>query len=617
MSGSSRSLLTAVVTTMAFGCHATAQEVSHLTLQEPTLNLVPTIGRLKESESDLRATIERYTDDLGSFERSAPPSSSSPRDVATVAFLNGWLQELNALDFDQLNRSGQVDFILFRNELEHSIQEIQRDRMEREESAFLFPFGDAIVLLEQSRRVLAPQDWQEVAGKLAELHQQVEDSRRTLAEKLESAPSSFDQRVANRAFSTASDLQRTLERWFRFYDGYDPLFSWWNRTPFERLKESFRSYRNELQTLVNQRYNTTTEAGTDPSNGREDGSDIVGLPIGRDALISELRFEMIPYSPEELIAIAEREYDWCEARMLEASASLGFGDNWKAALEAVKQRYVDPGEQPKLIQDLALEAIDYIEDNELITLPSLCKSSWRMAMMSPERQLVNPFFTGGETITVSYPTDSMSHEAKLMSLRGNNRHFSRATVHHELIPGHHLQGFMTARYATHRRLFATPFWLEGWALYWELLLWDRGFATSPEDQIGMLFWRMHRCARIIFSLNFHLGQLTPQECIALLIDRVGHEPANAIAEVRRSVATNYGPLYQAAYLLGGLQFRALRQELVESGRMTDRAFHDAILRENQIPVAMVRALLDPEIPLTPETQPDWRFYDQLLDSEAE
>jgi hypothetical protein len=76
-----------------------------------------------------------------------------------------------------------------------------------------------------------------------------------------------------------------------------------------------------------------------------------------------------------------------------------------------------------------------------------------MEMMSPERQLVSPFFLGGEVILVSYPTNTMSHEAKMMSMRGNNPHFSRATVHHELIPGHHLQGFMTARYKIYRGLF--------------------------------------------------------------------------------------------------------------------------------------------------------------------
>src|SRR5213076_3300265 len=117
------------------------------------------------------------------------------------------------------------------------------------------------------------------------------------------------------------------------------------------------------------------------------------------------------------------------------------------------------------------------------------------------------------TIIVSFPTSGMSHAEKRMSMRGNNIHSARATVFHELIPGHHLQGYMAGRYATYRGIFTTPFYIEGWAIYWELLLWDRGFAKSPENRIGMLFWRLHRCARIIFSLSFHLGQMTPQEAI--------------------------------------------------------------------------------------------------------
>ena len=160
----------------------------------------------------------------------------------------------------------------------------------------------------------------------------------------------------------------------------------------------------------------------------------------------------------------------------------------------------------------------------------------------------------------------MAHEDKLMSLRGNNLHFSRATVHHELIPGHHLQIFM-ARAATTRtgKMFRTPFLVEGWALYWEMLLWDLGFPKTPEDRIGMLFWRSHRCARIIFSLQFHLGQMT-----AAGGDRLPGRPRRPRARATRRpksgavVDGSYGPLYQAAYMLGGLQIRALREELVDS-----------------------------------------------------
>ena len=129
----------------------------------------------------------------------------------------------------------------------------------------------------------------------------------------------------------------------------------------------------------------------------------------------------------------------------------------------------------------------------------------------------------------------------MMTMRGNNVHFSRATVHHELIPGHHLEGYMSSRYKTYRSPFQTAFVTEGWALYWELLLWDRGFARSPEDKVGMLFWRMHRCARIIFSLGFHLETMSPKECIDFLVDRVGHERDNATGEVRPLVQRRLRP----------------------------------------------------------------------------
>jgi hypothetical protein len=202
----------------------------------------------------------------------------------------------------------------------------------------------------------------------------------------------------------------------------------------------------------------------------------------------------------------------------------------------------------------------------------------------------------------------MTQEQKMMSMRGNNPYFSRATVQHELIPGHHLQGYMEARYRPYRQQFSTPFWTEGWALYWEMLLWDLGFPRTPEERVGMLFWRMHRCMRIEFSLKFHLGQMTPAQCVDLLVDRVGHERATAEGEVRRSLNGSYPPLYQAAYMIGGLQFRALHRELVDSGKMTNRQFHDAILHENNIPVATVRAILEKQ-PFPATGLPAWRFYE--------
>ncbi len=316
---------------------------------------------------------------------------------------------------------------------------------------------------------------------------------------------------------------------------------------------------------------------------------------------------MIPYTPEELLALAEREFALLEGEARRASRDMGLGDDWKAALERVKQDYPPVGEQVTTVRDMAREATDYVMDHDLVTVPPLAREVWRMEMLSAEAQKTNPFFLGGETILVASPTDSQSEGEKEMALRANNRHFSRATVFHELIPGHELQGFMAARNNTQRGIFYTPFYVEGWSLWWEMHLWELGFTATPEDRIGALFWRMHRAARIIFSLKFHLGQWTPDQCIDFLVERVGHERASATGEVRRSFNGSYSPLYQAGYLLGGMQLRALHGELVTSGRMTEREFHDAVLATGPMPIEMVRALLEPEVPLTFGHHATWRF----------
>jgi len=120
---------------------------------------------------------------------------------------------------------------------------------------------------------------------------------------------------------------------------------------------------------------------------------------------------------------------------------------------------------------------------------------------------------------------------------------------------------------------------------------------------------MRRAARIIFSLNFHLGRWSPQECIDFLVDRVGHERDNATAEVRRSFQ-QAAPLYQAAYLLGGLHIRSLRRELVESRATTEKQFHDEVLRQGNMPVALHRLAIS-RATLTRDTSLDWRFYGEI------
>ena len=353
--------------------------------------------------------------------------------------------------------------------------------------------------------------------------------------------------------------------------------------------------------------------GITPKNAHAEVS--TGKPRGREGLIRDLRDNMIPYTPEQLITLANKEFEWCENEMKKASRQLGYGDDWKKALEHTKQTAVAPGDQPRMIMGLLVEATDYLHANKLVTVPGVAAESQKMTMLSPEAQLTSPFFLGGDHILVSYPTDTMEFDARMQSMRGNNPGFSHATAFHEMIPGHNLVGYMNSRYADYRPRLTSggPFYGEGYPLYWELTMYELGFHKTPEQKIGALFWRMHRCARIIFSLNFHMGLWTPGQAVDFLVDKVGHERDNAAAEVRRSFESaqyQNQPLYQAAYLLGGLQLRGLRKELVDGKLMTNKAFHDEILRQGNMPMALVRLNLTKQ-KLTRDMDINWKFYGDL------
>ncbi|KAH6639902.1 putative X-Pro dipeptidyl-peptidase [Boeremia exigua] len=557
----------------------------------------------------IQTTIRTFTADLADIQSFLSISFSQTRAKKVEKYLTSTLASLSTtFEFDLLSDNEQVDYLLLQSHIKRLLHQHKAATKKVHTAEELGIFGkwvEICINLVETRHNVSRQSGRQIANAL----QSAEQGVAQLLYLLDSKDDFGDSKKRFIMFWTIGkfeELQRALEEAVGFYQGYDPVISWWIEKPWETLSTKLTALTSALG----------KKTGIDGSGSADD---IVGDPIGREGLLQELEAEWIAYTPEELVQIAEQEFMWCEDEMENASTALGF-DRRQEALEYVKNTFVEPGQQIFVVRDLADEAVAYVERHDLITVSTVAKDYWKTTMMTPARQRVNPFFLGGEEIIVSYPTNSMSHEDKLMSMRGNNPAFSRSTVHHELIPGHHLQFYYMDRYNPHRSVFQTPFWIEGWSVYWELLLWQRGFPSEigqewatneAANRIGMLFWRMHRCARIIFSIKFHLGQMTPQECIDLLVTRVGHERATAEGEVRRSLAGEYPPLYQAGYLLGAFQFQRLRRELVDNAegpRWKEKSFHDAVMRENNVPIEILRAIFRGQ-KLSLDMKAQWRFKD--------
>jgi hypothetical protein len=611
-------LLAGIAVLLNFSSTVLAQELRRpLVAREST---PPDLSSVVETENSMRPIVQRFLADSRDLMRIYGIPASSERIERLSQFLSDWKAALEKLDFDSFNVDARIDYILLNAKLDYELFQLQNYKRKLDAALPLLPFAETVINLMESRRRFEPIDPQAAAAAVDGIAKAIEAKRKDLEQLKADGKLDVSFETADMATTTAGELARTLNDWYSFYNGYDPLFTWWLQTPYASASAAIQDYTSWLRQTFNlgeELSRPMREMPDEDSQQRPFGNrakevqpnrPVVGIPVGRDVLVTELKAAFIPYTPEEVIAIGEAEYAWCISELKKTSNELGYGDDWLKALEYVKTLHVQPGEQPKAIADMAFEAINFLRDNDLITIDQMAADTWNLEMMSLERQKFNPFFTGGADIDVSFPTNEMDNDAKQMSLRGNNLHFAHATVFHELIPGHHLQFYALPRFNSHRSwVFDTPFWVEGWALYWEMLLYDLNFQKTPENRMGALFWRTHRAARIIFSLKFHLGLMTAQECIDMLINGVGHEPSTAEAEVRRSFESHYNPIYQAAYLVGGLQFRALHHELVDSGMMTNREFHDAIIRNNSMPVELVRAALTKQL-LPRDFKSNWKFY---------
>jgi hypothetical protein len=590
---------------------------------------------------DLAEFIRLYQTDENGVSRFYSLPWSETRFDREERVYNEWQGRLAGADFGGLDQQGKIDAVLLRNSLRSDLSHLSLDRQRLAQMDPLLPFRATIQDLELTQWKMMPIDPEAAAARIAALPDQIKKLRDRIKkeEKPKPEPAKAEEPkpgeakpgeakpgeqpeppkdkpkaespkadspkndnadilvspvLARRTAAAVGDIRGTFYDWYNFYSGYQPEFSWWLKQPFDAAAAALDDYSRFLREDI---------AGL---KGKDEDP-LVGDPIGREALMEDLKAEVIPYTPEELVAIGERELAWCEGELKKAAAEMGLGDDWKSALAKVKADHVPPGQQDALVADYSRFIIKYLKDRDLVTIPPLCEETWRLVMIPPSTQKTLPFaYYGGQHMAVAYPTQDMKHEDKEMSMRGNNRHFTRIVTPHELIPGHHLQGFMAQRERPYRQMFSTPFLVEGWALYWEMTLYDMGYPQSPEDRIGMLFWRAHRAARIIVSLKFHLGQMTPPEMIDFLVDHVGHERFGATSEVRRFIGGDYSPLYQCGYMIGGLQLRAMRRELVDSGKMTNKQFHDTILTYGPIPVELIRAGME-GLPLTREYEAGWKF----------
>ena len=295
-----------------------------------TLALAPVASRAESppvaAESELRDLVSWFSTDRQALGRRYPVDASPERLERRGRFLDEWQKRVEAVDFEPLGVEGRIDHVLLRNRIDYEKRLLAREEGSLREAWTLLPFAVEILAMNDARIRMETMDAPKAAAALAEVADRVTAFRNGLEGRIDSV----DRLAAFRAQEQLGEVEDALESWYGFYADYDPLFTWWASAPYGGLTDALGGYRSFLR----ERVLGISAGGVEP---------IVGTPIGSDALVYDLLSEFIPYSPDDLLAIADREFAWCEEELRKAAREMGFGDDVMAAIEKVKTLYVPPG----------------------------------------------------------------------------------------------------------------------------------------------------------------------------------------------------------------------------------------------------------------------------------
>ncbi len=157
---------------------------------------------------------------------------------------------------------------------------------------------------------------------------------------------------------------------------------------------------------------------------------------------------------------------------------------------------------------------------------------------------------------------------------------------HEAVPGHHLQIALQMELEempNFRKYSGFTAFTEGWGLYSESLGYEMGFYKDSYSKFGALTYDMWRAVRLVVDTGMHYKGWTRQQAIDFFKDNAAKTEADIVNEIDRYISW---PGQALAYKIGQLKMLELRRNAEQAlGENFDiRAFHDTLLGGGALPL---------------------------------
>ncbi|HEY2290570.1 MAG TPA: DUF885 domain-containing protein [Thermoanaerobaculia bacterium] len=312
----------------------------------------------------------------------------------------------------------------------------------------------------------------------------------------------------------------------------------------------------------------------------------IDLPNGRAYYQQQIRqYTTLDLSPEEIHQIGLSEVDRISKEMDAVMRQTGFQGDRAAFLKFLR---TDPQFYPKTPREL-LERASFIAKKIDGKLPSEFGKLPRLPYtVKPVPDDIAPKYTSGRYVEA--PQGSMQAGifwVNTYQLESRPFYNLTALALHESVPGHHLQISLSHELSDlpdFRRFSYISAFGEGWGLYSEWLGLEMGmYDDDPYSNFGRLGYEMWRACRLVVDTGVHAKGWTRQQAIDYMAARASLPLHEVETEVDRYISW---PGQALSYKLGEIKIKELRRKAEkELGTGFDvRAFHDVVLGSGAVPL---------------------------------
>ena len=299
----------------------------------------------------------------------------------------------------------------------------------------------------------------------------------------------------------------------------------------------------------------------------------------------------------------QAEYDRLAAEMRDLALRTAGSDDVEGLLAAANRIHAPTEEAMRQRYETWTErARTFLADTGLVTLPpgERCVVEPSPVFQRPVLGVASysspPAFSSsllGHFFVPFAPDGTPAAEIQ-QRLEHNNDAEIPTTAVHEAYPGHHWHLVMRKSQPSRvRRVFGTPYFTEGWALYAERAMREQGFFDEPIQELFHLHATRFRAARIVVDTSLHMGEMTEEEAIAFMVQKAAMPEPTARAEVGRYCAW---PTQASSYLTGCLAILRIRDRWLaahghggpagEAPIPLLRDFHDALTGSGALPLGL-------------------------------